>query len=614
MDDMKSTNASDIIGSFDNGDTVDKQLSAAQMINRKRNIEDIVRQSDELKSDGEDTASGLSVMSWLVQTGELLPPWWSKARDKRLSNIWMDNNHLSLAIYNTQAKLVGIPFKVVPYDYSNQDHVQEAVEVQYALEVTAQFGRGWSEAYSRFILDLLTTDNGAFMEIIGRGRPDGPIIGKPLTVRHIDSLRCDRTGDNEYPIIYNGNDGKMYKMHWTRVLFTSQMPSARQEMFGVGFCGVSRCIDVATTLVDMVRYKQERLGSRPMNQILVGKGMTAHTIMDAIARVEDGLSSRGFSRYAKTVALGSENPDIDLTRVDLSHKDPFDEEVNTNLGMFAIAAALGMDADEIWPTSGRSGGGSSGDANLRRIRSRGRLPQQLTANISTQFDFKFLPPYLHMVFDFRDDEQDQQEAVIKDIRGRNRERDLGTGSINVRGARIQMLTDSDIAQATFDQMELSDGRLPDGTSVSALFFDSDPVFVKFLRFMQHPLQIVNNTRGSETDPFTGEKVSATDDSKVDDIVGNIQAQREVVLTELMATSSSRTKNKLQACFFALDWLEEQYNMVAGRVLPQVPMQRRSSRTDIRVVPEELSPSGQSAAALNQGSPNTASENVAQDER
>jgi hypothetical protein len=331
--------------------------------------------------------------------------------------------------------------------------------------------------------------------------------------------------------------------------------------------------------------------------------------MEALSRVESNLSDRGFSRYAKTVAIGSENPDIDLTRLDLTHSDPFDEEINTNLGMFAIAAALGMDADEIWPTSGRSGGGSSGDANLRRIRSRGRLPQQLTTNIATQFDFKFLPPYLHMVFDFRDDEQDQQEAVIKDIRGRNRERDLGTGSVNVRGARIQMLSDNDISQSSFEQMELSDGRLPDGTTVSALYFDSDPVFVEFLRFMEHPLQIVNNTRGEMLNPMTGETETALDEEKVDSIVGDIQAQREVVLTALTATSSLRTKNKLQACFYALDWLEEQYNKAAGRVLPHVPMQRRSSRTDIRVVPEEFSPEGQSAEALNAGSPNTASENV-----
>lgn len=594
---------------------VEKQLSAAQMINRKRKVASIVTEADSLKSDGEEiSSSGLSVMTWLVQAGELLPPWWSKSRDRKLTTVWRDNNHLSLAIYNTQAKLVGIPFKIVPYDYSNQDHIQEAHEIQYALEVTAQFGRGWSEAYSRFIEDLLTTDNGAFMEIIGRGRPDGPIVGIPLTVRHLDSLRCDRTGDNEFPVIYHGNDGKMYKLHWTRVIFTSQMPSSRQEMFGVGFCGVSRCIDVATTLVDMVRYKQERLGSRPMNQILVGKGITAQNIMEALARVEGSLTDRGFSRYAKTVAIGSENPDIGLERLDLTHKDPFDEEVNTNLGMFAIAAALGMDADEIWPTSGRSGGGSAGDANLRRIRSRGRLPQQLTANISKQFDFKFLPPYLHMEFDFRDDEQDQQEAIIKDIRGRNRERDLGTGSINVRGARIQMLSDSDLSQSSFDQMELTDGRLPDGTSISSLYFDDDPVFVEFLRFIPHPLQIVNNIRAEEIDPFTGQTVVVLSEEKADDVVASIQTQREVVLSALANTLSLRTKLKIHACYYALDWLEEQYNKAVGRVLPHVPMQRRSSRTDIRVVPAEESPEGQSAEGLNAGSAYTESENVEESNR
>jgi len=596
----------------------EKQLTTAQMVNQDRRLMNAVDDAKRESIDGESpealaAQSGISTLSWLVQTGELLPPWWSRQRDIKLTQTWKENNHLSLAIYNTQAKLVGIPFNVMPFDFSNQAHVQEAHETEYSLRVTSQFGRGWNEAYSRFIEDLLTTDNGAFMEIIGRGRADGPVVGRPISVRHLDSIRCRRTGSDEYPVIYQSRGGKMYKLHWTRVIFTSQMPSARQEMYGVGFCGVSRCIDVATTLVDMVRYKQERLGSRPMNQILVGKGVTAQNIMEAIARINDGLNSQGLSRYAKTVAIGSENPEIGLERLDLAHKDPFDEEVNTNLGMFAIAAALGMDADEIWPTSGRSGGGSAGDANLRRIRSRGRLPQQLTADIATQFNFKFLPPYLRMVFDFKDDAQDQQEAMIKDIRGRNRERDLGTGSINIRGARVQMLRQKDISQSTFDQMEMVDGRMPDGTTISALYFDNDPVFVQYLRFMENPLQIVNNTRGEEVDPFTGETKVTTDDEKVDEIIGNIQAQREIVLEALTSTSSHTTHNKLQASYFALDWLEEQYNKAAGRFLPPVPMQKRTSRTDIRVVPEEDSPENQSAMQLNQGSANTASENSEQNE-
>ncbi len=592
----------------------EKQLTSAQLSNQNRRLMNAVDESKVVSVDGEDSEavqSGISTLSWLVQAGELLPPWWSRQRDLKMSQIWKENNHLSLAIYNTQAKLVGIPFTVVPFDFSNQAHVQEAHEIEYSLRVTSQFGRGWNEAYSRFIEDLLTTDNGAFMEIIGRGRADGPIVGRPISVQHLDSIRCRRTGSDEFPVIYQATDGKMYKMHWTRIIFTSQMPSARKEMYGVGFCGVSRCIDVSTTLVDMVRYKQERLGSRPMNQIIVGKGVTAQNIMEALSRVEGGLDARGFSRYAKTVAIGSENPDIGLERLDLSHKDPFDEEVNTNLGMFAIAAALGMDADEIWPTSGRSGGGSSGDANLRRIRSRGRLPQQLTADVATQFNFKFLPPYLRMEFDFKDDAQDQQEANIRDIRARNRERDLGTGSINIRGARVQMLRQKDVSQSTFDHMELTDGRMPDGVTISALYFDDDPVYVEFLRFMENPLQIVANTRGEQTDPFTGETKLGVDDEKVDDVIAEIQSQREIVLDALTSTTSHLTNTKLQASYFALDWLEQQYNMVAGRFLPPVPMAKRTSRTDIRVVPEEDSPEAQSAMQLNQGSSNTNSENTEQ---
>jgi len=526
---------------------------------------------------------GADFVGWMVKTGDLVPPWWSRSRDNRLTQVWKESNHLSLAVYNTQAKIVGIPPRIVPRDPSVTKHIEDAQTLEQRLFLSAEFGRGWDVMYSKFVECLITQDNGAFLEIIGDGDPAGPIIGAPISFRHLDSARCTRTADPIYPVIFMDDAGHRFKLHWTRVIYSSQMPSAIKTMNGVGFCAVSRSVEIAQTLNDIVRYKQERLGSRPHNQIIVGKGITGQQIMLALRQVEEDLSNRGFARYGKTVAIGSENPAIDLKKIDLNHMEPFDEEISMNLGMFAISAAFGMDAEEIWPVSGQSSG--KAEANIRRMRSRGRLPAQITNEIAAQINFKVIPRHLMMEFDFRDDEEDMQRANIKDIRGRNRERDLGTGAVNIRAARLKMITDGDLTRETFSSMELGDGRLPNGKSIGVLFFSNDPVHSRLLKFLDNPLAIVDNIFDMDEE----NKMSYVNDVKLDTVLSQIQRQRQIVAEEWQNTSSSSKESRIEECFNALEWLEDQYNFAAGKLLPPVPFQARRQRTDIRVVPAEASP-------------------------
>lgn len=508
-----------------------------------------------------DSSPISEILSQVVRTGDLLPPWWSRARDNRLAQTWKRNNHIALAVYNAQAKLVGIPFRIEARDPSNPKHAVEAEMITSLINFTSGFGEGWIVTFGRFVEDLLTQDNGAFMEIIGDGSADGPILGRPVSLRHLDASRCQRTSSIDYPVIYTDDDGVRWKLHRSRVITMSQMTSPKREMNGVGFCAVSRAVEIGQTLYDMVRYKQQRLGSRPASQILVGKGLTGKQIMQALRAINFQLDDEFLSHYAKTMAIGSEDTDIDLKKIDLNHMEPFKEETNTNLGMLAISAAFGMDVDEIWPIAGTSSG-SQGDSNLRRMRSRGRLPAQLTQDVANQMDFKFLPPYLKWVFDFKDDMEDQQQALIKDIRARNRERDLGDGTLNIRATRQRMVQEGDMDRRAFEEVELSDGRLPDGKTLGILFFSSDPVYQRWLNFHPNPL-IIN-------------------DNPPEEMISDIQKQREGLLREWANTTSKAKEVKLNNAYFALDWLEQQYAIAGGFVLPNVPVQARRMRTDIRV--------------------------------
>ena len=437
-------------------------------------VRSIADQLDDLSNDGSAVPEGDSAFgsfSWLVRANDLAPPWWSLSRDQYLSEFWKTSDHLAAAVYNAQSKLAAIPFVIEPVDPSVVLHQEQAEAVYRALYVGSEFLQGIQVALEKFYEDYLTQDNGGFLEILGEGNADGPIIGQPLAVRHLDSQRCTRTSDRVYPVKVLGGDGKQYKMHWTRVIYMSQMPSSRRQMNGVGFCAVSRTLDIAQNLVDVIRYKGERLGSRPPNQIILGKGISGRAIMTAMRTAEQEMSNRGYSKYARSIAIGSDNPDIDLDVINLHHMDPFNEKDATQLAMYAIAAGFGMDVTELWPVAGVGGGNSA--AQLQNMRVRGKLPAQVTEALAHQFNTKFLPPHLKLRFDFRDDEEDQQRAIIRDIRGRQRERDIGNGTITVRSARQMMARDGDIPRSMLSELEWSSGRDEGGQPLYALFFSQD---------------------------------------------------------------------------------------------------------------------------------------------
>ncbi|MHC4620466.1 MAG: hypothetical protein ACYTEQ_22190, partial [Planctomycetota bacterium] len=86
---------------------------------------------------------------------------------------------------------------------------------------------------------------------------------------------------------------------------------------------------------------------------------------------------------------------------------------------------------------------------------------------------RFLPPTLRLRFDVQDDFEDAQQADIADTRSQARERDIVNGVIDVRIAREQMVEDGELTEAQFAELELREGRLPDGGDVLTLFVSRD---------------------------------------------------------------------------------------------------------------------------------------------
>lgn len=514
------------------------------------------------------SGSAVLLVPWMANAGGIIAPWWSTTRDRQLREFWKKSDHLSGAVYTMTAKMTAIPNKVIARDTSIKAHVEEAAAITDALQGAVEFGAGWNEFYGKSIEDLLTQDNGWFAEVIGNGDPSGPIIGRAVSVAHLDAWRCTRTGSSIYPVVYNDTSGKLYKLHYSRVMFSSQMTSPIADMFGVGFCAVSRAISVSQTLIDILIYKQEKLGSRPLRELLITRGgLDPNDLREAFFMADSEMDAMGLTRYAKVIIGGSSTlPEASVESLPLSSlPDGFDERTSIELGMATIALAFGVDARELFPAM--SSGATRADALLQHLKQRGKGPGQILQATEQLFNYKFLPTHLRFEFDFQDDAQDRQVAEIRKIRADRRLQDHTSGAMTSRIMREAMFRDGDIDVSQFERMELEDGRLQDGTPLVSLFYKKNSETSRYLDLgVADPLDIDKN------DP---EKMLKTIS----------QAKRES-LSVMVNSGSLTTKSAATKAYYALVSLEKYYKnpevFVDFANIPEMPVMGAGGYVDPRV--------------------------------
>lgn len=441
--------------------------------------------------------NALGIMPLLVRAGELIPAYWSRARDAELARFWMKEDHISSALSMFVSKTASIPVKIIPRDMSIKAHVKQADDLTANLNELSDWGKGWASSFAiKMIMSFVTQDNGCFAEVLGDGKPDKERRGF-YGIAALDPSLCQRTSNPLYPVIYSdigiGGTGSRYKLHHTRVMEASSLPNYLRPMNNVGFCAMSRMIHTAQHLLDMATTEQEELGSRPKRRLIIGKkGITLSEIVSAFQQADMQMDSQGLSRYSKSVVIASTtkptaNNEIELETIDLaSVLKGEDKERSITLGMFLIALSLNIPPRWLWPAT--STGATKADAMFQHIAGMGGgighllqiFVNMLGGSKLADTLGKPVPSHLQVVFDNQDDEQDRQQAEIRKVRGEVRKEDLASEVIDIRTAREQMLDSGDITEQQFDDMELNDGRLPDGTDILNLFLTTEPVLQEML--------------------------------------------------------------------------------------------------------------------------------------
>jgi hypothetical protein len=246
---------------------------------------------------------------------------------------------------------------------------------------------------------------------------------------------------------------RKYKLHYTRVLFMSQMPSPRAPMHKVGISAISRCISNALHLTDISTLKEEWLGSRPVSEIVFGRGFTVNELEDAFLKADAKADAQGLTRHAKLAYIGIRGaPDViraaSIERIPLKRlPEGYDEEKSVRIGINMVALGFGFNSRLLWPATAT--GATHADAEYSHLQTMRNTPGVYVEDMSSQIDEKWTPMSCYPSFDQQDDEQDRVKGELRTIRAQELEIRLRSGQIDAMVAYQTMLENKDISEAQY---------------------------------------------------------------------------------------------------------------------------------------------------------------------
>ncbi len=364
------------------------------------------------------------------------PAWPSQQRDRFLDEFWRTEDVLAGAVYSMCAKVAALDYKL--------EGPSKAVARYNDILQCSDLGGGWLKLLFKVTQDMLTQDNGGFLELLRRpGKsPQSAVDG----VAHLDSQRCVQTGDPLQPVNYVNAKGIIHEMGWQDVMIMTDMPTAREKKKGYGFCAVSRVLRGAQILRDIGVYKRQKLSGKRTPGLLFVKGMRRGAIQAAIERSqEEEIQSRGRTVYTGPVVLAANDPgtELDAKLIDLAGlPDGYDEDTLFKWYITSLALAFGTDYSEFAPLPGGNLGTAS-QVESMAAKSRGKGPGVILQQYEYAFNYYILPRTLTFQFTSTDPEAERERIAQSHERAKERALRVNSGEITARQALLLAIAEED---------------------------------------------------------------------------------------------------------------------------------------------------------------------------
>ena len=363
------------------------------------------RQSVQFLPDAKKGSGLTELVPYVTVRSEILPIWGTRERERWLRLYYRHpHNWLGQSAFGGLIKKV----KSTPWE------IKGARRVKYFQEVLQQadFGRGWGSLLSKVVLDFLRQDGGGYIEVIAPGKPDREPVGPITGLAPLDSLRCLPTGDPEFPVIYYNRKGQLHLLHRSRVIQLVDLPDSDEERPGYGLCALSRAITIVTQQIAMNRYVSQKLDDRPKPGFVLAQNISRAKVDEAFQRQQEAMQRDSLPPEGNTVWLFGVDP-ANPIKLDsftfASAPEGWSAKEYNELHVNAMAAALGVDVQEIWQLTGGNLG-SGQQSQILHLKSQGKTYGDLLTTLERAIN-KTLPETLDFAFKHHDPQESQLSAA-----------------------------------------------------------------------------------------------------------------------------------------------------------------------------------------------------------
>jgi hypothetical protein len=298
-----------------------------------------------------------------------------------------------------------------------------------------------------------TQDNGAFWELIrlDNNNPLSPVIN----IAHLDAGQCQRTGDPEYPVIYTDRLGNEHVLRWWQIRTLEEFPSPVETAFNLQYSATSRALLAAEIIQSISVYKMEKVSGSFTKAIDAVSGLTQNDIDDAITLAKEQILNQGMYRYSMPVIVSGIDPSNSLSHVHIdlaSLPDNFDEDTSFKWYVAQLAAAFGVDYQEIAPLMTGSLG-SSQQSEIMHLKTHGKGPALIMGLLEDIINDGLIPNNVVFRFKEQDLRTESEKAEAKFTRVKSRAMQLKAGEIDPKAARQLAVLEGDLPMWLVDEID-----------------------------------------------------------------------------------------------------------------------------------------------------------------
>lgn len=399
----------------------------------------------------------MPIILTVAAQSQAITPWGvnPKVRDQELRAFWVSEPWLASVVYSVSTRNASFVWDVVGSDPSEPAPKNTIRAVKRMLK-NANMGKGWKNLLSKTCVDLFTTDNAAWWQLLRNG-PNEPVRG----ILHLDSGRVLRTGDPLVPAIYTDRYGREHLMNWWEIRSIEEMPMPIESAFDLQLCATSRCLLAAEIIQSIAVYKQEKVGGTFTRAIDFISGPTQQNIDDGLRLSREQLLNRGLLRYSLPVIIPGLDPSATLSHVHIdlaSLPDNFDEDISFKWYVAQLASAFGVDYQEIAPLMTGSLG-SSQQSEIMHLKTHGKGPALFMGLLEDIINDGLIPSNVEFRFLEQDLRSESEKAEARFTRSKDRSMRVKSGELDGVAARRVAVADGDLPEWMADEIDEREKKL-----------------------------------------------------------------------------------------------------------------------------------------------------------